>query len=106
MIKEHCKPPHIYGLPKVHKEGVPLRPVVSCIGSSVHPLAKYLAKILNPLQNRIPSNIKNSMDFITKIKDLDIADNTRLVSLDVVSLFTSVPVQPCARGAQRGFNKR
>ena len=94
MIKEHCKPPHIYGLPKVHKEGVPLRPVVSCIGSSVHPLAKYLAKILNPLQNRIPSNIKNSMDFITKIKDLDIADNTRLVSLDVVSLFTSVPVQP------------
>ena len=33
MTTQHAKPPQIYGLPKIHKEGVPLRPIVSAIGS-------------------------------------------------------------------------
>jgi len=27
------RPPRLYGLPKIHKEGVPLRPIVSNIGA-------------------------------------------------------------------------
>ena len=27
------QPPRIYGLPKIHKPNVPLRPIVACIGS-------------------------------------------------------------------------
>jgi hypothetical protein len=29
----HSKPPHLYGLPKIHKPDIPLRPIVSSIGS-------------------------------------------------------------------------
>ena len=37
--------PRMYGLPKTHKENIPLRPVLSMIGSSQHELAKWLAEI-------------------------------------------------------------
>ena len=34
-------PPMIYSLQKIHKEHVPLRPIVSCIGSPSYPLSKH-----------------------------------------------------------------
>ena len=39
----------MYGLPKTHKEDMPLRPILSMIGSSQHELAKWLAEILAPV---------------------------------------------------------
>ena len=38
--------PRMYGLPKTQKEDIPLRPILSMIGSSQHELAKWLAEIL------------------------------------------------------------
>jgi hypothetical protein len=37
------RPPRLYGLPKIHKVGVPLRPIVSNIGTPTYQLSKYLA---------------------------------------------------------------
>ena len=34
------QPPRIYGLPKIHKPTVPLRPIVSCIGSLAYNLSR------------------------------------------------------------------
>jgi hypothetical protein len=45
LAPRYCKAPHIYGLPKIHKADLPLRPIVSSIGSPSHDLAKYLIKI-------------------------------------------------------------
>ena len=44
--------PKFYGLPKIHKEGVPLRPIVSSIGAVTYHTAKELARILKPLVGR------------------------------------------------------
>ena len=41
--------PKFYGLPKVHKAGVPLRPIVSSIGAVTYETSKELSKILKPL---------------------------------------------------------
>ena len=38
-----------YGLPKVHKEGMPLRPIVSSIGAVTYETSKELSRILKPL---------------------------------------------------------
>jgi hypothetical protein len=38
------RPPRLYGLPKIHNEGAPLRPIVSTIGAPTFRLAQYLAK--------------------------------------------------------------
>ena len=62
--------PRIYGLPKIHKEGVPLRPIVSAIGSPTHQLARELVRILNPLQGTTDSHVKNSTDFVERIGQL------------------------------------
>ncbi|XP_046409073.1 uncharacterized protein LOC124173954 [Ischnura elegans] len=46
LIQSAPKPPRLYGLPKIHKDGIPLRPIVSAIDSPTHKLAKYLAHSL------------------------------------------------------------
>ena len=45
-------PPKIYGLLKVHKEGMPLRSIVSAVSSPTYKLAKMLTRILSPSQGR------------------------------------------------------
>ena len=44
----HKQPPRIYGLPKIHKADVPLRPISSCVNTFAY-LSAYLANILSPL---------------------------------------------------------
>ncbi len=81
--------PLFYGLPKIHKDPVRLRPITSCIDSVDESLAKHLTSILQPLCHE---PLKNSMQFVKKIRNLHLEPLDRLVSFDVVSLFTSIPL--------------
>ena len=83
-------PASFYGLPKIHKENVPLRPIMSAIGSPIYELSKYLANILSPLQNS-KYTVKISASFVKKIRTLSMDPDEILVSFDVVSLFTCIP---------------
>ena len=47
--------PKYYGLPKIHKTSVPLRPIISSRGSATYKSSKELAKILKPLVDKSPS---------------------------------------------------
>ena len=38
--------PKMYGLPKTHKENIPMRPVVSCVNSPTNEVGKALYNIL------------------------------------------------------------
>ena len=84
--------PRIYGLPKIHKEGAPLRPIVNTIGSPTYQLAKYLANKLKPLVGNTSSFVKDSSFFVNKIKNIKVDKDDILVSFDVVSLFTKIPI--------------
>jgi hypothetical protein len=50
--------PKVYGLPKIHKPELKLRPIVSSINSPTYDLSKFLVPILQPLKNS-NSNIIN-----------------------------------------------
>ena len=63
-------PPRLYGLPKIHKPNVPLRPIVSVIKSPTFNLSRFLAKTLQPLTGKTESHIANSTDFIHKIQEI------------------------------------
>ena len=39
----------INGLPKIHKEGFPLRPVVSFVNSPTYNVSRSLARVLSPV---------------------------------------------------------
>ena len=83
--------PYMYGLVKTHKPDNPLRPIISSVGSVTYKLSKWLANKLSPLVGTIsPSHIKNSVDLVTKLKCH--IGSFKLISFDVNSLFTKVPV--------------
>ena len=89
--------PRIYGLPKIHKPDVPLRPIVSCIGAPSYKLSKYITSIISPLAGRTDSHVKNSKHFVEMMSGLRVEEDEILGSFDVSSLFTNVPIDEAVR---------
>ena len=63
-----CCAPRLTGYPKVHKDGAPLRGVVSFIKSPYENIAKALVPILRSLQGRSGHYIKNSRELKNIVK--------------------------------------
>lgn len=83
--------PKIYGNPKVHKDGYPLRPIISSIQGPTNNIAKYIATILKNAYNTDNEYyITDSFHFSSVVNNLKIPDNYVLISLDVVNLFGSL----------------
>ena len=85
--------PKLYGLPKLHKPGIPMRPIVSFCGYPTYQLSKYLTTILQPLTDKSRRKLQSTENFIDAIKTVQIPNDYKLVSFDVKSLFTSIPLQ-------------
>ena len=84
--------PRLYGLPKVHKDGVPLRPILYVNNSPYHAIAKWLNGILDPIRKSLSIySVKDTFEFIECIKNINVKGKSML-SLDVISLFTNVPL--------------
>ena len=85
--------PRLYGLPKTHKENVPLRPVLSTVGCFQQPLAKFLKEVLQPVYKKYSKYcIPDSFSFANLIKEHKCENIPYLCSFDVKSLFTCIPV--------------
>ena len=82
---------HLYGLPKTHKPELCVRPILSAKSTYNHALAKWLDCALKPLVNN-EFMIHDTFDFVKEIRKLRVAPTDVLVSYDVVSLFTNVPL--------------
>ena len=70
-----------------------MRPIVSFCGSPTYQLSKYLTTILQPLTDKSRRKLQSTEDFISATKTVQIPDDYKLVSFDVKSLFTSIPLQ-------------
>ena len=88
----------MYGVPKLHKDGVPLRPILSMVNSPHHPLAKWLATVLKPVVDLYSVHtVKDTFDFCKELEKFtetnkDQLANTFLCSFDIASLFTNIPL--------------
>ena len=88
-------PARIYGTPKMHNfssDSFPkLRPIVSSIGTFNYNLARFLCDLLPPL---VPNDysFKDTFSFVSQIKNANLSKKF-LVSYDVTSLFTNIPLQ-------------
>ena len=61
-----------YGLPEIHKNNKPMCPIVSACGTATYNTAKFINKILQNYCGKTSSFVKNSTDFIQKIRHLSI----------------------------------
>ena len=82
--------PTLYGLPKLHKEGHPCRPILASNGSYTYDCAVWLNEILTPLREH-PSCIKDTFDFVSRLSKFNFS-SSHMVSFDVISLFTNIPL--------------
>ena len=90
MVIGDYKPGYFYGNVKTHKDGNPLRPIISQIPLPTYELAKTLNTIIYPY---VPaaSTLKSSSEFVDLLKSQ--GKRGILASLDATSLFTNVPVE-------------
>ena len=56
-------------------------------------IAKLLARELKPYSTSLSSDVKNSADFVSKLRDVTVPEDEVFVCFDVKSLFTNVPVE-------------
>lgn len=84
--------PKFYGLVKIHKDGYPLRPITATIGSVGYLLAKIFGVMLDRVFPRTDFHIKDSYDFVKFANNVKINSSDILISFDVVSMFTSIPL--------------
>ena len=105
MYPTGASPPKFYGLPKIHKN-IPLRPIVSSIGSVSYGVAKELANIIKPLMGCSQHHVHNSTQFADEIKKIKLEEGECITSYDVTALFTSHTCTICLRHHQKKTGTR
>ena len=94
-----AQPARLYGLAKVHKQGTPLRPILSLSGSSFDILNQTLAKYIDEIEGaNIETNTQMSREVLEKA-ELD--SDESITSHDVKSLCYNVPLKEAVEIALR-----
>jgi len=102
-----------YLLPKIHKprekwpspdmpEG---RPIVSDVGSETYRVSEYIDSFINPLACKHQSYVKNSYDFVEKVRNVKIEKDWLLVTGDVSALYTNMHFNRTIDCVRRAFAK-
>ena len=93
-FKNFCNLGNLHFLPKIHKQlsNVPGRPMISNCGMPTEKVSEFLDNHLQSIMKKDLSYIKDSGDFISKIRRMgSIPDNAILVTADVTALYPSIP---------------
>jgi hypothetical protein len=89
-LRTRLRLPIFYGLPKVHKSPVSLRPVVSSSSGLLTIFSTWLDYRMKELLPLIQSYTKNSFEVIKDLKNLTIPGNALLFSADAKSMYTNI----------------
>jgi len=95
--------PRMYGLIKAHKENLPIRPITNGCEAPWYKLSKFLNPTLNNYNNNNAYDIKNSLELKTKLESIKLEPNEIMISLDVVALFPSIPLELFFKLIEKNF---
>lgn len=87
---------HLYYLPKTHKPGTPLRPIISGLKHPTVKISKFLDNLLRPLFNKIATATTVASGFellkiLQKWSQVNMCQETILCTIDVADLYTMIP---------------
>ncbi|CAF5021502.1 unnamed protein product, partial [Rotaria sp. Silwood1] len=94
--REEAELAHLYFLPKAHKPGTPLRPIMAGLKSPTIGISKWLDGLLRPLFDRLASNttILNGVQLIKRVERWSatyLTSATSFITMDVTDLYTMIP---------------
>ena len=96
LVPTNSRTPVFYGLPKDHKAGVPLRPIVSTCGGPTEKTSWLLERILNQLLEKIPAHLRNTDEYLKRLKNqfpgYQLPQDAIVFSIDV-NLYGSIPLE-------------
>ena len=98
-----------YLLPKIHKRlsRVPGRPVVSHVGFHTERISSFIDFHLQPLAQNVKSYIKDTNDFLCKLKNIrKLPEDAIMVTIDVVGLYPSIPHEEGLSAMKTALDKR
>ncbi|CAF3917583.1 unnamed protein product [Rotaria sordida] len=87
---------HLYYLPKAHKPGTPLRPIISGLKHPTIKISKFLDELLRPLFDKmaLKSTVTSGFELVKQLqkwsKD-NMRQETLFCTIDVMDLYTMVP---------------
>lgn len=87
---------HLYYLPKAHKPGTPLRPIISGLKHPTIKISKFLDKLLRPLFDQMAkkTTVMSGFELYQKLQQWSLNNmkqETILGTIDVVDLYTMIP---------------
>lgn len=104
---------YFYGLPKIHKGRdkwmhniPPLRPIISDTDSESYLAAKFVDTYLRPVGSLHPSFLQDTWHFMFKLGHVKAPKEALLVSLDVESLYTNIPLKEGISLCREALNLR
>lgn len=111
---DNPRPRRFYWLPKIHKEpqnwSIPFkippgRPIVSDCDSESYQIAEYIDHFLQPISIKHPSYLKDTYDFIQKIRNQHIPRNSFLFTMDIDNLYTNIETQTGLKAVREWFKR-
>ncbi|CAF5048907.1 unnamed protein product, partial [Rotaria magnacalcarata] len=87
---------HLYYLPKAHKPGTPLRPIISGLKHPTVKISKYLDDLLRPLfdQMALETTVTSDFELVKHLQERskkNMRQETLFCTVDVTDLYTMVP---------------
>ena len=87
---------HLYYLPKAHKVGTPLRPIISGLRHPTIKISKLLDLLLRPLFDQISSatTVNSGFDLVKQLRqwsNINMRQETLFCAIDIADLYTMIP---------------
>lgn len=99
---------HFTHCQKVHKGTTLLkgRPIVSGVDSLTKNVSVYIDCILQNFVKALPSYIRDTTDLLSKLEGISVDGETRLASIDVEALYSSIPYEWGIKATEYFLNTR
>ncbi|CAF1475610.1 unnamed protein product, partial [Adineta steineri] len=103
---------YLYTIPKPHKIGTPLRPIVSSIKAAATGVSHFLDLLLRPIFDRVAEETTyiNGIEFVRRMESYQhsgrLLPTTLFVTFDVSNLYTMIPRDGAILALQKFFGKQ
>jgi hypothetical protein len=98
-IEARC--PSLYGLPKIHKPSISLRPIVSGNENPTEPISIFIDYLLQPYAISSDFYLKDTTELLNILSNITLPLNNEytllLFNLDVVGMYTNIPLDEACR---------